>query len=767
MDEEAQADTTDPILERMRRRMKQAIEAEEENRGKEADDMKFLASTPDDNFQWPRDILNQRQQRNQEGGIRPCLTINKMRSHQHQVLNEQKMNRPQITVRPADSKASKEVAKVLNGWLRHIQVASEADLAYDKACEWQTGAGQGYFRMFTQFADEMSFDQDVVFAPCPDRFKVYLDPIGLMQHPAGRKCMWGFIVEDLPKDDYEQEHGDDPVDWNLTGAQDNEVWFPNKNTVRVVEYFEIELRPKTICEWEVPGQAGGAPEKVVTVKDSPEDKRYTSAGYRKTKERKTKIPRCIWRRANGQKVIGKEKEMPTRYVPIVRVVGNEYVIDGELIVDGMVRPAKDAQRMYNFNASAEVEINALQPKSPITAMVEQIKGHEDRYRLANTVGFSYLPYNAVHNEDGSIVSVAAPQRVQPPMPAMAIIQAKIGADNDIKATMGQWGPALGEPSGEKSGKAINARKTESDVGSFHYIDNLARALRYAGTIALDMAPEIIDSRRVVRILGEDDEPDHIVVDPDLPVPFREETGPDGKKVKVYNFALGKYEVVVNTGPSFTTRRAEAAEFLTNAVQSAKDPASANVLAYLAMKNQDWAGADEALSLLKALLPPQAQQALQGEQGGEEEEKIPPQAAAAMDQLKHAAGQMAGQLEAAKQALAERDQALRELKTGADGKHFEALAKMYESDQRAAAEILKSRGAVETARVEAVLAAAKAPEGVDVQGLVANLDAVLQAHDQKLAQLGQSMKTIADQLNSFEIATTMPLGQPAAAAAAPA
>jgi hypothetical protein len=164
-DDEGTEDET--VLERAKRRFQQAIDAEDKNRERERDDMRFLASTPDDNFQWPQNILDQRSKPGQEGGIRPCLTINKMRPHQNQVLNEMRMNRPQITVRPGDSRASAEVAKVLNGWLRHVQVASEADLAYDKACEWQTGAGEGFFRLFTQFCDEMSFDQDVVFAPCP------------------------------------------------------------------------------------------------------------------------------------------------------------------------------------------------------------------------------------------------------------------------------------------------------------------------------------------------------------------------------------------------------------------------------------------------------------------------------------------------------------------------------------------------------------------------------------------------------------------------
>ena len=744
-EEDAREAGEDPVVTRARKRFEQAVEAEDENRTKQLDDMRFLASTPDDNFQWPTEILRMRQKPGEEGGIRPCLTINKMRPHQRQVTNEQRLNRPQITARPADSRASVEVAKVLNGWLRHVQVASEADLAYDIACDWQTGGGEGFFRMYTAYADEMSFEQEVVFEPCADRFKVYLDPIGLRLHPAGKKCKWGFIVEDLPKDEYEAEYGkENELDWNEAGAGDQKHWFPSGNTlVRVAEYFELEEKTKTICLW-----ADGS----VTVKGSPEERRY--AGQKPEEERQTRIPRCIWRKMNGQKVLS-TKEMPTKYVPIIRVVGNQWVLEGKLLVDGMVRPGKDAQRMYNYNASAEIEMNALQPKAPITAMIDQIKGHEDRYRNANTIPYSYLPYNPVYDENGQLVNVAPPSRVQPPVPPAAFIQAKIGADQDLKATMGQWGPALGEPSGEKSGKAINARKSESDVGSFHYVDNLARALRYAGAIALDMAAEIITTRRVVRILGEDGEPDHIVVDPDLPVPYQEEAGEDGKPVKVYNFGLGKYEVVVSTGPSFTTRRAEAAEFLTSAMQSAKDPVSANVLTYLAMKNQDVAGAEEAVAMLKRMLPPQVQE--EEQQGGEQ---VPPQVKAMVDQLKQAVGHTQGQLDAAKQALAERDQKLQGLEAQAKSKDRESLAKMYEVDARTLAEIAKAASEVEIAKAQAIIAASKQPDNPALAGVVPALDQVLADLNGKIELLARSTVAIKSQLDNFEVAARMPQGAPA-------
>jgi hypothetical protein len=733
------------VVDRAKARFKVAVEAETENRAKQLDDLKFLAASPDDNYQWPKDVYTARTMAGQEGGARPCLTINKLPQHHRQVTNEQRMNRPQIIVRPADSKGSKEVAKVLNGWIRHVQVASEAALAYDLACDSQVGCGDGYFRVLTDYCDERSFDQDVVFAPLPDRFKVYMDPVGLLQHPAGRKCRWAFIIEDLPKDEYEFQYEDKPIDWNDRAIGDAE-WFPNKNTVRVAEYFEIEEKKKKLYLFRVGDD-------LVSMVEGERTPPGVVAGMKPVKERDTTVPQCRWYKLNGQGVI-EERDMPTKYIPVIRVVGNQYIIEGKPIVSGIVRNAKDAQRMYNYNASLDVELNGLAPRSPFVGMLEQFKGHEDRWKYANQRNYAFLPYNAIRNDDGTIAAVSPPARVQPAMPNAAVIQAKLAAADDIKSTTGQYNASLGQQSNETSGKAIMARQREGDVGTFHYIDNLALALRYAGTIALDMAPTIIDTKRIVRILGEDGEPDHVTVDPNQDVPVKEVVDrATGKKTKTYNLTLGKYEVVVNTGPSFTTKRQEAAEFLTSAVQSAKDPATANVLTYLALKNQDWAGAEEAVTMLKKLLPPNVMPDEDGE--GDPMAELPPEVLQAVEQLKGNVGQLAGQLEAAKQALAERDGTLKDLQGQIKGKNVEAMAKMYEADKKAMAEIEKARADVLIARANAVTAMAAQPQNTELQAVVQGLDQIIGEMGAKLEALAASTAAIAEQLQTFEIAGRMP------------
>jgi len=735
------------ILERARQRWKQADEAESENRRKQVDDMKFAAASPDDNFQWPQLVLDQRLDRNQEGGPRPCLTINKIPTHIRQVTNEQRMNRPQIRVQPVDDKADPEVAEILNGIIRHIQVASEADLAYDTACDQQVAAGEGYFRILTEYCDEMSFDQDIVIAPLGDRMKVYMDPIGLMAHPAGRKCQWGFIVEDVPKEDYEDDYGDEhPVDWNLAGVGDQADWYPNKKTVRIAEYFEIEKKPATLLGWEMPDGTT-----VTAIEGEPLPAGVNAAMV--PRKRKTKLPRCMWRKITGQHVID-EREMPTKYIPIIRVVGNQWVIEGKPIVSGLTRNAKDAQRMYNYNASTEVEINGLAPKAPWIGMAEQFEGHEDKWRASNRVSYAYLPYNAVIDEaTGQIVSVQPPQRAQPAMPQAAIITAKMAAADDIKSTTGQFDPSLGNNPQAKSGIALQREQVKSEVGTFHYVDNLARALRYAGTIILDMIPRVMPGKRIARILGEDGKPDHVVLDSSIGSAYEDVTDEAEKKIgKVYNIGVGKYDVVVSTGPSFTTKRQEAAADMTALVQAS--PQLMGVIGDLYFRALDMPYAEEFAKRMKVMLAPPVQELIAGEEEGGAE--IPPEVKAALEQAEQQIANVTGQMQAAQQAVAERDKTVMELKGKLDGRNVDAMAKVYEADKKAEAEIYKARAEVEVAKVNAVTAAAAQPENTEMQALIAHLDEVLKAYDAKLEALAQHSAAIAQQLQAFEIAATTPL-----------
>jgi hypothetical protein len=737
-------DAATKVLERARKRFKIAVDAEDDNRRKEHDDQKFLAATPDDPWQWPDTIYKDRTMVAQEGGPRPCLTINKLQHHHRLITNELKMNRPQIKYLPEDNKSDPKTASALNGVVRNIQSRSQASLAYDMASDAMVAMGEGFFRLYTTYCDERSFDQDIVIGAIPDRFTCYLDPIGLKKHPAGKECRWGFLMEEMPKEEYESLHGkDSPVDWDRAGQGDMAQWFPDKLTVRVAEYFELEDKEDTLCLYQV----GEVFYPVLKSEPMPLE---VPKGSLPVRERKVMRTQCIWRKLTGQSVIQK-RPMPTKYIPICRMFGNQWVVDGKISVHGQTRPAKDAQRMYNYNASLDVELNSLAPRAPFMAADEQIAGYESQYRNSNRVNQAVLKYKLIRNDDGSIAAVQPPQRSIPAMPQAAIIQAKLSANDDIKATTGQFDPSLGNQSNEVSGKAINARKVQSEVGTFHYADNYALALHYAGQIILDMIPKVYDTKRVLRILGEDDSVEHVTLDPNATVPYAEERGADGKLSKIFNPLLGKYDVTVSVGPSFATQREEARAMLVELSQGSTDPAMGAVMRYLTVKQMDWTGAQELADILKKMLPPGL---VEQEDGGEQ---MPAAAMQAIEKMKEGMGQLQGQLEAAGQALAERDKQLADTQAQVKAKNVEALAKMYEADKKALAEITSAHAEVMVARANALNAAIQQPENPQLGELLVELDGMMQQMVAKIAALEESSAAIAQQLQAFEIAARMPEG----------
>jgi hypothetical protein len=270
-------------------------------------------------------------------------------------------------------------------------------------------------------------------------------------------------------------------------------------------------------------------------------------------------------------------------------------------VSGLVRNAKDAQRMYNYWVSQEAEMLALAPKAPFIGYGGQFEGYETQWKTANTQNWPYLEVNPdVTDGNGSILPL--PQRAQPPMAQQGLIAAKMGAADDIKATTGQYDSSIGATSNERSGRAILARERQGDTGTYHFVDNLARAIRYSTRQIVDLIPKIYDTQRIARIIGIDGETKMARIDPMQPEPVREVRDQAGVVIeKIYNPSVGKYDVVVTTGPSYLTKRQEAMDAMSQILQGS--PQLWAVAGDLFVKNMDWPGAEELAARLRKTIDP--------------------------------------------------------------------------------------------------------------------------------------------------------------------
>jgi hypothetical protein len=565
-----------------------------DSREDELDDLRFMAGSPDNQWQWPADVLSTRGSvQGQSINARPCLTINKLPQHVRQVTNEQRQNRPNGKVIPADDNADVQVAEIFNGVVRHIEYMSDADVAYDTACDNQVTYGEGYIRLLTEYCNDDTFDQDIKIGRVRNAFSVYMDPT--IQDPCGSDAEWCFITEDILKTEYERLFPDaTPISTLYSqgvGDQGISSWL-QEDTIRIAEYFYNVYDAETLHLY---------PNNQTAKANSPEDKQLKEMYGKPLRTRKVDRKKVMWMKTNGFDILD-EREWSGKYIPVVRVIGNEWEVDGQIYISGLVRNAKDAQRMYNYWTSQEAEMLALAPKAPFIGYGGQFEGYENQWKTANTTNWPYLEVNP-DVTDGAGGVLPLPMRAQPPLPQTGLIQAKMGAGEDIKATTGQYDASLGQQGNERSAKAIVAREKQGDVGTYHYVDNLARAIRYITRQIVDMIPKIYDTQRIARIIGADGEVSMVKMDPAQEEAVREvrdqETG--GLIEKIYNPGVGTYDVMVTTGPGYMTKRQEALDAMSQILQS--NPQLWAVAGDLFIKNMDWPGAQEMAERFKKILDP--------------------------------------------------------------------------------------------------------------------------------------------------------------------
>ena len=576
------------------KRFKVAVDADSDNRKLALDDIDFRNGD-----QWEDGVKRIREH---EG--RPCLTINKLEQRVDQVTGDQRMNRMGAVIRPLDSTNSYtervpgrnfSMAEIYSGIIKNIESTSNAKSAYDIAFDQAVGHGFGFWSIKTEYNDDDSFDQDIKIRRISNSMRVYLDPFA--QEVTKKDAMWGFITTLVDKEDYPD------ASWEVGIGEGQSMWFDN-DKVRIAEYFrrvEIEIEI-----WKTP-------EGVIRVKDDTLDIRdeLMSRGINPEQKRTAKTHKVEWYKLSANEVF-EETVFPSKFIPIIPCYGKELNVNGETIYRGVIRYAKDPQRIYNYTRTASVEQVALAPKAPWVIEESQIGSHKNAWENANIKNYSMLPYK---NKPG----VPPPMRQAPPQPSSGWISESQIADQDIDSASGMYKASLGAPSNERSGKAINARKVEGDVGTYHYHDNRALSLQHTYEILVDMIPRVYDTARAVRIQTPDDNEEMININQEV---FDRDSQ---QWIKIYDLSLGKYDVAVDVGASYTTQRQMASESMMELIQYA--PQLAGQIIDLIAKNLDWPGADEIAERLKDNRPTmeqiqqqiqqQTQQAVQSALNGEQ------------------------------------------------------------------------------------------------------------------------------------------------------
>jgi len=561
---------SDGRIEEAKQFLRLCNDSDSNNRAEALDDVRFAAGD-----QWPVDVQNSRVLE-----ARPCLTINKVDAYIRQICNQQRQQRPRIKVHGMNNDSDAKVAEIITGITRHIENQSDADQAYDHAFEYCVKMGWGYWRVTTDYVRDDSFDQEIYIKRIENPFSVYFDPNSV--EPDGsdaEKCLVTTVVSKAVfKKMY--PNAEDTQGFSSRGTGDTESEWVTKEDIRIAEYFYTEREKAMIIQLS-DGTTGYSDE-------MPSKEALAAAGITVIDKRDTWRKKIKWCKLTAMQIL-EEGEWAGKFIPIVPVYGQEVRVDDKHKKFGLVRMAKDPQRMYNYWSTALTETVALAPKAKWLLAEGQDEGHENEWAMANIKAMPVLRYKQTDIE-GRIAP--APTRLQPEPPPAGVMTALQGMNQDLQAVVGIFDPGQ-LPQGMQSGKSLQGQQQQADMTNFHYYDNLTRSIRHTGRIILDLIPKIYDRQRVMRIIGDDGKPEMVTIN---------EQGQDEQGVsKVLNdVTVGEYDVVMETGPGYNSKRQEAVDSMMSLLGA--DPTLMQTAGDLIFRNMDFPGAEVIADRLAAANP---------------------------------------------------------------------------------------------------------------------------------------------------------------------
>jgi hypothetical protein len=573
-DKPAKTDTE--IIAECAERLRIAVDAEGENRNRGIAALEFL-----DGHQWADDLYNQR-----KIARRPSLTINHTATFRKRVVNNMRQQRPRIMVHPVGDGADVDKANVIKGLIRHIENQSNADIAYDTAGASAVDIGWGYFRLVADYVDPSSMEQEIRILPVRNTFTVYMDPASVM--PAGEDAEWVIITEKMKRTEFKRQYPDEKlVDYQKTqGVGDDQAMWETKTEIRVAEYYRITRKPAKL--YALSNGMTAYADELAKLKPLMEGAQVTVVGERMSHKRIVQ-----WYKLNGLAIVD-TRDLPGEYIPVVRCEGNTLELNGRTRRKGMIADLMDPARMYNYWRTAETEQLALASKAPWIGSEQHFDGHPE-WDDANQTPYSKLTYNDAFLEqpDGSKTPLPPPQR-QPAIEVPAgFVQAAQGAQQDLMAVAGMpHEPGQDTPGSVVSGVALEKRQALSDIGHFQYYDNQTRAIAHGGRIILSWIPVYYSAQKMQRIIGDDGTPQMTAINT-----------PDPAIGAVKNdLTVGKYDVVMDTGPGYDTKRQEGAEAVIDLLKTPLGEPIVKVGADLIVRNMDFAGAQDLADRLMPMNP---------------------------------------------------------------------------------------------------------------------------------------------------------------------
>lgn len=538
--------------------LRQVNDIDSNNRAEALDDVRFSAGD-----QWPVDVQNSRILES-----RPCLTINKVDAYCRQIVNQIREQRPRIKAHGMNTQSNEKQAQIITGICRHIELQSDADQAYLNAVDYAVRMGWGYIRVHTDYVKDDSFDQEIYIKPIENPFTVYFDPNSIMADGSdAERCL---ITTLIPKKTFSAQYPDAEIDSGFVSRGTGDVigdWI-QKEEIRIAEYWYTERETVVLIQL-----SDGSS----IYEDELDKEMMAEMGVEIINRRNSVRKKVKWCKVTAMQVL-EEGEWAGKYIPIIPVYGQSTIVQGKHKRFGLVRMAKDPQRMYNYWSTALTETVALAPKAKWLLAEGQDEGHETEWAQANIKAMPVLRYKQTDIDGRQAPPPVRQSPEQPPTGAMAAMQSM---NLDLQAVIGIYDPNQ-LPQGIQSGKAIQGQQMQADMTNMHYYDNLTRSIRQVGRIILDLIPKIYDTERAMRIIGDDGKPEIMTIN-------ERKMDEQGIERILVDVTVGEFDVVMDTGPGYNSKRQEAVDAMMALFQA--EPALVQVAGDLLVRNMDFPGAD--------------------------------------------------------------------------------------------------------------------------------------------------------------------------------
>lgn len=603
------------ILDEIKKRLKQAEDYWRDNYQRGVEDKEFVTV---EGSQWGEKEIKERQS---EG--KPSLEFNMIRAYCRQQINTQRQNRPQAKVVAVDNGADADKAKLIEGLIKDTEEATDAESAYDIAAENAVYGGLGFYRLVTDYVSNNSFNQEPKFVPVHNPHAVYIDPMSRALD--GSDMTWAIVGDWIDKDKVIAEYGEDAAVTFEDSAYSD--WYDaDDKALRVVEYFKLEEVKDTL--WLL--HNGTSDYKSKLADKFGDDEHVLKHHGIVLQSRPTTRKQVKWYKASGAKIL-EENSFPGEYIPIIPVYGEVTFVQEKRYIFSLVHFAKDPQRLFNYWKSTEAHILQKNQDDILVADAEGVAGYEDQWQ--NPSKYAAVYYNFV-DENGQ--QRPAPFRMGAAQPPVGVLNAAESAKQGITDILNMHAPVMGGQGNETSGVAIGMRQRQSETAQFHLQDNLNKSIRHGAKILLGLYQALYTVPMVRRIVGVDGDSEQVTL--------FDKTA----KGVIADVTVGRYDVRMDTGPSFNTQREQ--NFALMMQLLSMNPQLFSLIGDILLQNSPLLNAKEIAERIKSTMPPQVLG---------KEQIDPEQAKAQIAQLDQLVQKMTGEIEQL-QALANDKEADRQL-----------------------------------------------------------------------------------------------------------